>query len=71
MINEKGKKILSAIMNEIDKKREQKAEFWVKISGSSKEKTRNIQSIWILQNLNIKFRYKSLTWPNRLKEMLM
>ncbi|CAG8657971.1 30321_t:CDS:2, partial [Gigaspora margarita] len=41
--NEKGRKILSDIMNEIDKRRDQKAEFWVKISGSSKEKTRDIQ----------------------------
>ncbi|CAG8844495.1 29961_t:CDS:2, partial [Gigaspora margarita] len=35
-----------------DKRRDQKAELRVKISGSSKEKTRDIQSIWFLQNSN-------------------
>ncbi|CAG8841659.1 23399_t:CDS:2, partial [Gigaspora margarita] len=43
--NKKRRKILNAIMNEMDKRRDQKAEFWVKISRSSKEKTRDIQSI--------------------------
>ncbi|CAG8787149.1 34569_t:CDS:2 [Gigaspora margarita] len=35
--NKKERKILSNIMNEMDKRRDQKAEFWVKISKSSKE----------------------------------
>ncbi|CAG8850042.1 23242_t:CDS:2, partial [Gigaspora margarita] len=43
VINERGRKILSVIINEMDKKRDQKAEFWVKISRSSKEKMRDIQ----------------------------
>ncbi|CAG8833955.1 38749_t:CDS:2, partial [Gigaspora margarita] len=71
VINERGRKILSIIINEINKKRNQKAEFWVKISESSKEKIRGIQSTWILHNLNIKFRYKSPTWSSRLKEILI
>ncbi|CAG8835582.1 25130_t:CDS:2, partial [Gigaspora margarita] len=36
--NEKERKTLSDIINEIDKKRDQKAKFWIKISESSKEK---------------------------------
>ncbi|CAG8655913.1 7103_t:CDS:2 [Gigaspora margarita] len=67
IMNKPEKKTLSRIINNIDKIKDRKAKFWIKISSNSKENTREIRFKWVLKNSNIKLRHKSSTWSSRLK----